>query len=533
MTLNQLPTRIRTVGHKIATTAARGQDHHNRLQDLDIRIAVMGTRGKSSVVRWLYQELGDRGFDTYAKITGEDPTSLYDGDEHRIDRSGPVTLYETEREIRTYDPDDAIVIENNGLRPYTTRLVNERYVDPTHVVLTNVRLDHLDTLGRDHREIAQAFARAVPPGAQVLSGEQNDELHDYLRAELDRRDATIWSPPVFDSGRSVPGRECVELVDALLDTIGRPLDPERKSAMLDALEPEWTVLPSGRVYDATNVNDVDSTELVRKALQHDQMGPIQPFVYLRGDRPGRTASFIRYLDRLAERGQIEQVRTAGGYCENLVRVLDVPVVVHDREREAPRDILDAALGDPWPVMLMGNTNEGFVAEMQAEITNRAVRTRRETEVPMPTQTEPTQEDETSSNAAETTDTEAEQPGGSILVIEDEPDLLELYERILARIGTYEVTSAVDGIEGLELLDADTDLVLMDWTLPNFPGEKLVRKLRDERPSIPIVVISGTDPSDGIDHSLIDDYVLKPISADDLTHLIRTHLRDSVEPKSPT
>jgi CheY-like chemotaxis protein len=527
MTLEHLPSQVRSVGRKIATTAARGRTHQNRLEDLDIRVAVMGTRGKSSVVRWLYEELENRGVDTYAKVTGEEPTSLYDGDEHRIERSGPVTLYETEREIRTYDPEDAIVIENNGLRPYTTRLVNERYVDPTHVVLTNVRLDHLDTLGRDRRAIAQAFARAVPRGAKVFSGEQNDRLHDYLRAELRRRDATIWRPPLSGSERTVPGRECVELVDAVLDSVGRPLAPDRKAAMLDTLEPEWTEVPNGRVYDATNVNDVDSTELVRKALQQDQFGPIQPFVYLRGDRPGRTASFIRYLNGLAERGQIEQVRAAGEYCENLTRSLEVPVIVHDRETETPVEVLDAALGDPWPLMLMGNTNEGFVAGMQAEIDKRAIGALVETELPMP-RTQHSLDAAPASSSEGTADPGPTADGASILVIEDEPDLLDLYEQILDGPGTLDVTPAADGIEGVEALDADTDLVLMDWTLPNLPGEELVTKLRDQRPEIPIVVISGTDPSDSLDRSAIDQFVVKPVSAADLKQVVSAHLSETVE-----
>ncbi|MFB6161089.1 MAG: hypothetical protein ABEJ61_07930 [Haloferacaceae archaeon] len=178
----------------------RGRTHRDRLADVDVRIAVSGVRGKSSLTAWLHDAFVARGYDTYAKVTGERPHSLYNGHRHPIERTGPTKLYETAREIRRFDPRDVVVVENQGIREYTTRLVNEDYVDPTIVVVTNVRRDHLDTLGANEFEIARALARSVPAGTRVVTAERNEVLAAYLERELARRDATLTR--VIDPGTS-------------------------------------------------------------------------------------------------------------------------------------------------------------------------------------------------------------------------------------------------------------------------------------------------------------------------------------------
>lgn len=343
----------------------------DRLASIDLRIVVMGTRGKSTLVEWLHQALVERGLDTYAKVTGEQPYSLYNGQAHPIDRTEPTMLYETAREIRRFDPAEAIVVENHGIREYTSRLVNASYVDPTLVVLTNVRRDHLDTLGSDAFEVARAQARAVPAGTPVITAERNEVLAEYLRRELDRRDAPLTRVGGSGDDPDNPGDELVALLDATLEAYGLdPLDDRERRSFGDRLRVRWTVLPGGRVYDASNVNDVESTEVIRRLLQDDDAPVIQPLVYFREDRPGRTEQFIDYFDWLADRGHIEQVRCVGAHRQVAEHRLDVPVVFHDETVEPPVAVLDAALSDPWPLMLTGNAVPSFMVELAEEIDER-------------------------------------------------------------------------------------------------------------------------------------------------------------------
>lgn len=82
--------------------------------------------------------------------------------------------------------------------------------------------------------------------------------------------------------------------------------------------------------------------------------------------------------------------------------------------------------------------------------------------------------------------------GKILIIEDEPDLLEAYSRILSR-GGYEVLKAANGAEGLQICRrAMPDLVFLDAVLPDTDGAEVCRQIKavENLPTIFVVMISG-------------------------------------------
>ena len=65
----------------------------------------------------------------------------------------------------------------------------------------------------------------------------------------------------------------------------------------------------------------------------------------------------------------------------------------------------------------------------------------------------------------------------IVVIEDEPDILEIIDYNLSKEG-FEVCSALDGEEGLQLVKKEVpDLVLLDLMLPGLDGIEVCRKLK--------------------------------------------------------
>jgi len=150
------------------------------------------------------------------------------------------------------------------------------------------------------------------------------------------------------------------------------VDDAELDAYLDRMRVSWTRLPAGRVYDAAAVNDPQSTELVRRQLAADGVDVIQPLLYLREDRRGRTAVFFRYLASLAEQGVVEQVRVVGGNAQLFDRRASLPVVTHDEESETPTQVLDATLSDGWPVILMGNTVSAFIQQLVAVSDERSV-----------------------------------------------------------------------------------------------------------------------------------------------------------------
>jgi DNA-binding response OmpR family regulator len=69
-------------------------------------------------------------------------------------------------------------------------------------------------------------------------------------------------------------------------------------------------------------------------------------------------------------------------------------------------------------------------------------------------------------------------GKKLLCIEDEHFIGELYDRALSKAG-YDVTTIVDGVEGLKAAQTDTfDIILLDLMVPNMTGIEILRRLRD-------------------------------------------------------
>ncbi len=114
----------------------------------------------------------------------------------------------------------------------------------------------------------------------------------------------------------------------------------------------------------------------------------------------------------------------------------------------------------------------------------------------------------------------------ILVVEDEPALLDALEYNLARQG-YQVLTAADGRQAIEVARRDKpDMLLLDIMLPGLDGLEVCRILRREM-SVPIVMLTARD--DEIDKVVglemgADDYVTKPFSMRELMARVKAQLR---------
>jgi hypothetical protein len=291
-----------------------------------------------------------------------------------------VTLYENPRLLREYIPllestpgDDVAIIENQAITEYTMRVVNEEYVKPHVVFLTNIRQDHNDTLGKDRQTIARSFARSIPAGTHAVSGEQHPVIDRYLREEIEARGATYSTVPVPSHHEHLIGAETVHGVNEILRVVDEPPIPDSElESRLAAIQPEWKTLPGGQLFNAAEVNEIESTELFRRALAGDD--PIVPFVFLRGDRRGRTASFTEYIDILGERDCINEVHVGGDFRDIFARNVAVPAIKHDTDSCSADEVLDELLAVGPPVVLMANTVHPFMRDLEAAIEARTVDT---------------------------------------------------------------------------------------------------------------------------------------------------------------
>lgn len=95
-----------------------------------------------------------------------------------------------------------------------------------------------------------------------------------------------------------------------------------------------------------------------------------PFVFLRYDRRGRTASFVEYTNILADREPIDRVHVGGPHAGVFARRVDVPATEHDTEATGASDVLDRLLATNQPVIFIANTVDPFMRDLADEVAFR-------------------------------------------------------------------------------------------------------------------------------------------------------------------
>lgn len=117
---------------------------------------------------------------------------------------------------------------------------------------------------------------------------------------------------------------------------------------------------------------------------------------------------------------------------------------------------------------------------------------------------------------------------NILIVEDDMDIQELLREFLKEAG-YEVTSASDGIEAMDLFVKNKyDLILLDIMLPKIDGFGVCELIRKQS-QIPIIMLTALGGEEeqirGLDLQ-VDDYITKPFSVPILIRKIAAVLRRS-------
>jgi len=105
----------------------------------------------------------------------------------------------------------------------------------------------------------------------------------------------------------------------------------------------------------------------------------------------------------------------------------------------------------------------------------------------------------------------------VLVVDDEPDVADAYAAQLE--SEFIVSTAYSGQEALDNLDASVDIVLLDRRMPGISGDEVLAKIRERELQVRVAMVTAVDPDFDIIEMPFDDYVIKPVSRDDLFETI--------------
>jgi len=113
----------------------------------------------------------------------------------------------------------------------------------------------------------------------------------------------------------------------------------------------------------------------------------------------------------------------------------------------------------------------------------------------------------------------------VLVVEDEPDLADLYAAWLG--DEYRVRTAYGGHEALDQLDEaddEVDAILLDRRMPGLSGDEVLTAVRDRGINCRVAMVTAVEPDFDILEMGFDDYLVKPVTSDTLRDTVEGLLR---------
>ncbi len=349
------------------------------VRKIPIRIHVNGSRGKSTVTRYIAAGLRSGEKRTLGKITGIIPTIfLPDQRSEVINRRGPANVREQFKMIRLAITlaCDAIVLEcmsiASGLQQIETKILQ-----PHITVLTNILEDHLEELGSSDYERTEAYCSSLPSNALVVT---NDTEHIF---EIERAASSRNSRVILAGKESLnvvlPSLNPIALEHILLSlTVCKLVGVEEGTALqaiLNEMQQEESLLYSLPKEDGTvkfvngfAVNDVNSAKLFLETW-NKRLGGVNNLVFIintRADRPRRSVEFARWCASIENLHSViitgthipfmRRILCRFGYKENNIYqwTTDDVLIIHE-------NILNHVKGVRSAVFGFGNiAGDGFV-----------------------------------------------------------------------------------------------------------------------------------------------------------------------------
>lgn len=111
----------------------------------------------------------------------------------------------------------------------------------------------------------------------------------------------------------------------------------------------------------------------------------------------------------------------------------------------------------------------------------------------------------------------------ILLVDDSRTIRNIQKNILTKLGHTDISEAADGVEALKSVqEADPDLMLLDWNMPNMDGLTLLKKVRELGKKFPIIMCTTEAEKSRVIQAIqagASNYVVKPFSTETMAEKI--------------
>jgi PAS domain S-box-containing protein len=127
--------------------------------------------------------------------------------------------------------------------------------------------------------------------------------------------------------------------------------------------------------------------------------------------------------------------------------------------------------------------------------------------------------------------------GKVLLVDDEPDIIEAEKTILERLG-YSVVARASSADALTVFDSEPgrfDVVITDQTMPGMTGLALAKKIIEKRADVPVILCTGYSEvvsEEEIQKAGIRELVMKPVSRQEMRKILRRALKRGEDKEAP-
>lgn len=118
---------------------------------------------------------------------------------------------------------------------------------------------------------------------------------------------------------------------------------------------------------------------------------------------------------------------------------------------------------------------------------------------------------------------------SVMIIDDDEEILSIVEALLIDIGLTQIVKASDGASALQYFeqkDGSFDLIICDWMMPQESGLDVLRAMRNSKPDIQFIMLTSKTEQQDIATAIdlgTDMYIKKPITPKSFQEKIRFFL----------
>lgn len=146
---------------------------NNCVNNIAVKIHVNGTRGKSTITKYIFAGLIEDHLRVLGKVTGEIPTLLLpDGSQKAIKRRGSARVQEQFNILRKAKKEkiDALVLECMSIDPILQKL-ESFFFKPDIYIISNIRDDHREKMGNSLDDQIKSICDAIPANSKIIAGE--------------------------------------------------------------------------------------------------------------------------------------------------------------------------------------------------------------------------------------------------------------------------------------------------------------------------------------------------------------------------